>query len=126
MFCRNCQQPLTPDARFCPRCGASVAFFPLVKDRGAVIVALGILSILIFGPFTGVPGWLMANGDLRDMRAGLIPLAAGTTLRTGRVLNIVGTFCSIVSLIVLFVLAVMAFVFIEMGLTGTAALVSIS
>ena len=133
MICASCHEPLPPDARFCPKCGTSVApaaaqtLWPYaqVRDRGALIVALGVLAILIFGPFTGVPGWLIANSDMRDIRAGLIPLSARSTVRTGRVLNIVGTFCSLISLLLFFILGVMAFVFIEMGIAGTSALCSI-
>ena len=131
MLCRNCQEPLPPDSGFCPKCGTPIAAPPPspriyhVRDRGALIVALGILSILIFGPITGVPGWLLANGDLRDIRSGLIPLEAGGTVRTGRTLNIIGTFCSLISLVVLFILAVIAFVFFEMAIVGTSVAFSV-
>ncbi|HUL42849.1 MAG TPA: hypothetical protein VLY03_00680 [Bacteroidota bacterium] len=91
---------------------AQAAVFSFVRDRGSAILTLGILAILLFGPFTGVPGWLMANQDLRDMRSGILPDSAMGTVRTGRTLSIVGTFCSLLSLFLLFLASVIVFSFV--------------
>lgn len=124
MYCKNCGEQLPPEVKFCQKCGTQVEQmntqivtpsisrqirFP-ARDRGPVIVALGILAIIIFGPFTGVPGWVMANQDLNDIRLGFIPAASYGTVRTGKTLNIIGTFVSLVSLIVIGVVGIILFV----------------
>ena len=122
MFCQQCGNQIPAGGRFCPRCGREITGehspdrvsqplpdYLFVRDRGSTILALGILSILLFGPFTGVPGWLMANQDLRDIRTGLLSATALGTVRTGKVLNILGTFCSLVSLLMLFIASIVIF-----------------
>ena len=125
MYCKNCGEQLSPEVKFCQKCGAQVeqmnaqtvtpAPFQQMKfpahDRGPMIVALGILAIIIFGPFTGVPGWVMANQDINDIRKGFIPATSYGTVRTGKTLNIIGTFVSLVSLIVIGVIGMCLFVF---------------
>jgi len=124
MYCKNCGEQFPPEVKFCQKCGTQVEQlntqpvaptlsqqmrFP-ARDRGPVIIALGILAIIIFGPFTGVPGWVMANQDLNDIRSGFIPGTSYGTVRTGKTLNIIGTFLSLVSLIVIGVVGIMLFV----------------
>ena len=84
-----------------------------------MIVILGVLSIVILGPLSGVPGWVMANQDLRDLQAGMIRASASGTLRLGKGLNIAGTF---LSPLWLFCIGVTGFVFAEMLLTFLAFL----
>ena len=136
MYCKNCGEQLPTEVKFCQKCGTQVeqlnaqpvAPTPLqqikfpARDRGAVIVALGILAIIIFGPFTGVPGWVMANQDLNDIRLGFIPGTSYGTVRTGKMLNIIGTFVSLVSLIVIGVVGMLLFVFtmVAMEMVSTA------
>lgn len=126
MYCKNCGEQLPPEVKFCQKCGTQVeqtnaqpaalfvsqqTKFP-ARDRGPVIVVLGILAIIIFGPFTGVPGWVMANQDLNDIRLGFIPGTSYGTVRTGKTLNIIGTFLSLVSLIVIGVVGIILFVLV--------------
>jgi len=125
MFCQQCGNLIPAGGRHCPRCGREVtgesapdrisqplSNYLFVRDRGSTILALGILSILLFGPFTGVPGWVMANQDLRDIRTGLLSATALGTVRTGKVLNILGTFCSLLSLLMLFIASVVIFLLV--------------
>jgi len=70
------------------------------SDRSPVILALGIAAIIIFGPITGIPAWIMANQDLRDLHAGFLPPSAARSVSTGRILAILGTFFSPIWLII--------------------------
>jgi hypothetical protein len=70
------------------------------SDRSPVILALGIAAIIILGPITGIPAWIMANQDLRDLHAAFLPPSASNSLSLGRILAIIGTFFSPLSLIV--------------------------
>lgn len=62
------------------------------SGRGTIILVLGILSIVMFGPLSGIPAWVMANTDLRKIDAGIIPASERTTTRAGKILGIIGTF----------------------------------
>jgi hypothetical protein len=70
------------------------------SDRSPVIIALGIAAIIILGPITGIPAWIMANQDLRDLHAGYLPPSASNSLTLGRILAIIGTFFSPLWLVV--------------------------
>jgi hypothetical protein len=124
MVCGSCGAEGQGTSGACGRCGAALSpngirTSPLVQDRGPFIVALGVLAIIILGPLAGVPGWLMANQDLHDLRAGLIRASASGTLKVGRGLNIAGTFFSPLWL---FCFAIIAFVLGEMLFTFLAFL----
>jgi hypothetical protein len=89
-----------------------------IHGRGAVIMALGIASLVIFGPITGIPGWIMANQDLRDVDTGYIHSSERPLLKTGKLLSILGTFCSPLWLI-LFVasMGMLFFILVTMALS---------
>jgi hypothetical protein len=65
-----------------------------VKARSGLVIGLGILAIIFLGPLAGVPGWIMANQDLRDLQGGLLPADAQQPLTWGKWLSIAGTFLS--------------------------------
>jgi len=77
-------------------------------DRTGLIIALSILAIVILGPLTGVPAWIMANQDLRDLSRGFIHSSSEHSLSIGRRLAIIGTFFSPIWL---FMIGMMLFVF---------------
>jgi len=89
--------------------------------RSGIIIALGVLSVLFMGPLTGVPGWIMATQDLRDVGRSFLPPSEQTPLRWGRALSILGTFFSPIWL---FMYAVLAFVIIMMLMTMTVVIFS--
>jgi hypothetical protein len=108
MFCPQCGENLQPDAKFCYKCGAQIspvnAGNPGTQSspastqagyqkpgRGGVILTLGILSIVMFGPLTGIPAWIMGHHDLREIRAGLISQGEYSLTTAGMVLGIIGT-----------------------------------
>jgi hypothetical protein len=93
-----------------------------VSDRSTVVVILGVFALLILGPLTGIPAWVIANSDLNDLRSGYIHPSRLSSIRSARTLAIVGTF---LSPIWLFVEAVVAFVILAMLFTAGGAVVSI-
>ena len=85
---------------------------PSRPGRGGVILALGIVSLLLLGPLTGIAAWVMGHRDLRRITAGEVSQDDRTLTQVGTVLGIVGTFLSPVFLIVsMTVLAVTLAVF---------------
>jgi hypothetical protein len=89
-----------------------------VVGRGGLILTLGILAIVLFGPITGIPGWFMANQDIRDIRSGIIPESEYRRVSVGKTLSIVGTFFNWIFLFIYFVLffvvGEMLFLFLSM------------
>ena len=82
----------------------TLAVTSYVQGRGGLILTLGILAIVLFGPITGIPAWLMANQDLKDIRAGIISDSEYRWISLGKTLSILGTFFCWICLIVYFVL----------------------
>jgi hypothetical protein len=84
--------------------------------RSGMLITMGILALIIFGPLLGIPGWIMSNQDIRDAGLGILPSAETSRLRVGRILNILGTFLSPIWLFIygvcLFVLVVVLFAFL--------------
>ena len=67
--------------------------------RGVLVLILGILSFVLCGIFTAVPAWVMGNSDLKEMDAGTMdPTGRGMT-KAGKILGIIATILTIVSLI---------------------------
>ncbi|MCI0556276.1 MAG: hypothetical protein L0287_35480 [Anaerolineae bacterium] len=66
-----------------------------------MILTFGILSVLLFGPFLGIPAWVMGNSDLKKIRAGLIAASAKGLTQGGMILGIVGTFFGVFTIIII-------------------------
>jgi hypothetical protein len=68
----------------------------LAPHRGAVILTLGILSLVICGIILGPIAWAMGSTDLSEIRAGRMdPDGEGIT-NAGRICGIIGTIWSLV------------------------------
>lgn len=75
--------------------------------RGALILVLGVLSLVLFGIFTGLPACILGWNDLRAMNEGRMdPEGRGMT-QVGAILGAVGS--ALTLLMVLGVLAVLVF-----------------
>jgi predicted Zn finger-like uncharacterized protein len=61
-----------------------------VEHRGAMVLTLGILSLVICG-FLGPVAWVMGNNDLAAMRAGRMDPAGEGLTQAGRILGIIST-----------------------------------
>jgi hypothetical protein len=67
-----------------------------LPGRGAAILTLGILSLVMLGLFTGIPAWVMGRRDLRRIRSGEIAAAEENFTKAGMIMGLVGTCISIV------------------------------
>ena len=87
-ICRNCGEKLEYDE---PLMSAPTSEKTIESGRGALILTLGILSLVLLGPILGIPAWVMGNRDLKKIRAGLIASAQKGLTRSGMILGIIGT-----------------------------------
>jgi hypothetical protein len=71
-----------------------------VEHRGAMILTLGILSLVICG-FLGPVAWVMGNNDLSAMRAGRMDPAGQGLTQAGRILGIIATIWMIVGFVLM-------------------------
>lgn len=65
--------------------------------RGGLVLVLGILSMLMFAPL-GIAAWIMANGDLRAMRAGQMDITGEGMTTAGKVLGILATVLMVIGI----------------------------
>lgn len=94
----------------------------LERGRGALILVLGILSLLMFGLITGIPAWVMGNTDLRRMREGKMETADEGLTRAGMILGIIGTLISGLILVFMILVIVGLFSFAGMMIFDAAGL----
>jgi Tfp pilus assembly protein PilE len=112
MFCYKCGSEMSADAIFCEKCGTKVLSPPAANavsqrpmafdqwsgpknvqqpGRGTLILILGILSLILLGPFTGIPAWVMGSKDLKKIARGIITISERGTTKAGLILGIIGT-----------------------------------
>jgi len=94
----------------------------LERGRGALILVLGILSLVMFGLITGIPAWVMGQTDLRRMREGKMETADEGLTRAGMILGIIGTLISGLILVFMILLVVGIFSFAGMMIFDAAGL----
>jgi hypothetical protein len=81
--------------------------------RGTLILVLGILGLLVCAP-VGIAAWVMGNGDLKDMDAGLMDPEGRSLTQAGKICGIIAT--------ILMGLSVLAFVaFLALMMLGAVA-----
>jgi len=74
--------------------GGSVAG-DLEPHRGSTILVLGILSLILCGIFTGIPAWVMGNGDLEKIKAGNMDPAGKGATNAGKICGTVSCIITI-------------------------------
>ncbi len=67
-----------------------------VEHRGALVLTLGILSLVICG-FLGPVAWVMGNNDLTSMRSGRMDPSGEGMTQAGRILGIISSVMLILS-----------------------------
>ncbi|MCI0746879.1 MAG: hypothetical protein L0Y58_15865 [Verrucomicrobia subdivision 3 bacterium] len=72
--------------------------------RGALILVLGILGLVLCGIFTAVPAWVMGNNDLKSMDAGTMDSSGRSLTNAGRICGMISTILSIIAVVVVVVL----------------------
>ena len=85
---------------------------PLRPHRGGTILALGIIGIVCCW-ICGIIAWVMGNGDLRAMDAGMMDPSGRGLTQAGRICGIISVVLAILG-IVIWLLLVMAGVLSEM------------
>lgn len=71
------------------------------RGRGALILVLGTLSLVMFGLLTGIPAWVMGHTDLRRMREGSMERMDEGLTRAGMILGIIGTVLSALAILLI-------------------------
>ncbi len=124
MFCPQCGENQIAGAKFCHKCGlrfdapggappplaAPQVPYPQKQGRGALILTLGILSLVLFGPLTGIPAWIMGHSDMKEIRAGRIASHESGLTNAGMVLGIVGTCIGAIVIIGIFLAIAIAII----------------
>ena len=82
--------------------------------RGTLILILGILSLVFCGIFTGLPAWIMGNGDVKQM-------AAGTMDPSGRSLTVAGKVCGMIATILFIIGIVIVLAMLVLGVAMPGA-----
>lgn len=82
--------------------------FPQEEGRGVLILILGIVSLVSFGPLLGIPAWVMGRSDLKKIDQGRIAESERSNTKTGMILGIIGTF--LFTLVIFFGLAIAIFI----------------
>ena len=78
-----------------------------MPDRGALILTLGILGLVVCGILC-IFAWAMGANDLREMRAGRMDSTGYGLTQAGMVLGIVGCVLMIVGVVIFFLLMAVA------------------
>ena len=98
MICNNCGSQQVEGSKFCSNCGAALgapatqSFRPTARQgRGGLILTLGVLSLVLAGPFTGIPAWIMGHRDIKNINAGTIDPSERGLTTAGMVMGIIGT-----------------------------------
>ena len=87
-------------------------------DRGAVILTLGIIGLVIQCLFfLGTIAWIMGHNDLKEMKAGIRDASGAGLTKAGMICGIVGT--AIAGLLLIWVLFVL--MVIGTGIFGALA-----
>ena len=68
--------------------------------RNVLILVLGILSLIGCSIFTGIPAWIMGNGDLKEIDAGAMDPAGQSMTQAGKILSMISIILTILDVVV--------------------------
>lgn len=88
--------------------------------RGAIILTLGILSLVICA-ILGIVAWVMANHDLRLMNAGQMDPSGRGITQAGKVCGMIGTILMCIGLVLTVLYLLFVFVIIGVAAAGAAS-----
>jgi hypothetical protein len=74
-------------------------FGSLRPHRGGVVLALGILSLVLNCFILGIIAWVMANSDLREMRAGMMDPGGYSVTKAGQICGIISVCLALAALL---------------------------
>mgnify|MGYP001349783438 CR=1 FL=1 len=81
----------------------------LAPHRGTLVLILGLLGLTVCGAATGLPAWLLASRDLREMRAGRMDRSGEQLTTIGQVLGIVSLVLTMIGLLGFVLLVALGF-----------------
>ncbi len=67
--------------------------------RGTLVLVLGILGLVLCGPL-GIAAWVMGNGDIKQMDAGLMDPSGRSTTNAGRICGMIATILTIIAVVI--------------------------
>jgi hypothetical protein len=79
--------------------------------HGTLILILGILSLFMCGLFTGIPAWVMANSDLREMDAGTMDPSGRGATQAGKICGIISVVLAALLMLLVIAMFVLGFGF---------------
>ena len=79
--------------------------------HGTLILVLGILSLFTCSIITGIPAWVMANSDLREMDAGTMDSSGRGATQAGKVCGIVSVVLAVLAVLLGIAMVVLGFGF---------------
>jgi len=81
----------------------------LTPHRGTLVLILGLLGLTVCGAATGLPAWLLASRDLREMRARRMDRSGEQMTKIGQVLGIVSLVLTMIGLLGFVLLVALGF-----------------
>ena len=81
---------------------------PTMPHRGAAVLTLGILSIVVCGPILGPIAWVMGHTDLKQIRAGYMDPSGEGMTQAGMIIGMVMTILSGIVLSIYCLIGMMA------------------
>jgi len=90
--------PPPPIPPYAPAYGAGAA---LNAHRGGLVLALGILSLVVWCLILGIVAWVMGNKDLREMDAGRMDPTGRSLTQAGRICGIIAVLLQLAGLTVM-------------------------
>jgi hypothetical protein len=85
-----------------PRPPSSVLNHGMKSANGAIILVLGILSMVGFGCLAGIPAWIMGNNALADINAGYADPSELGLVQAGRILGMITTILTLLGFLAFF------------------------
>jgi hypothetical protein len=67
-----------------------------------LVLVLGILSLVLCAPL-GIAAWIMGNGDIKEMDAGVMDPSGRSLTTAGRICGIIGTLLLAIGVVIFFI-----------------------
>lgn len=82
---------------------------PMQPHRGTTILVLGILGLVVC-PICGIIAWIMGNGDMKKIEAGLMDPEGLSQTKAGKICGIIATILAIVVTVIYAIVIIFALV----------------
>lgn len=85
-----------------PGFGISPAEVESMRSNSTIVLILGILGLILIGPFGSIPAWVWGNSIVKKAEAVGVPADVVSSARIGKILGIIGTVLMIIAIVVVF------------------------